>query len=253
MKKILLWTLFFIWACCTIVFAAAPTRTSTYVSGDAILANDVTGNEDSIFNYLQGGVDVIKDGSIVNADINGSANIQSDKLNLTAVVQNIANTGTLSNTGNVTVTGNQTITGYIAATGTINTAGLYDNGSELIPQGAIILWSGTIASIPSGWELCDGTCSITCPDLTNRFIVGADADDGGVAKSTITGSALASHDTGVMPAHTHTKTMYQVSGTGSGLGQTGLTSSAQTMTTDSSGTGTKVIPVFYSLAYIIKN
>ena len=39
------------------------------------------------------------------------------------------------------------------------------------PSGGIIMWSGSIASIPSGWYLCDGSNST--PDLRNRFIVGA--------------------------------------------------------------------------------
>jgi len=37
------------------------------------------------------------------------------------------------------------------------------------PQGGIIMWSGTIASIPAGWALCDGTNST--PDLTDKFVV----------------------------------------------------------------------------------
>ena len=37
------------------------------------------------------------------------------------------------------------------------------------PQGGIIMWSGTIASIPAGWVLCDGANGT--PDLTDKFIV----------------------------------------------------------------------------------
>ncbi|MDA8640977.1 hypothetical protein N9L37_01265 [Flavobacteriaceae bacterium] len=40
-----------------------------------------------------------------------------------------------------------------------------------IPVGGIILWSGSIDSIPSNWQLCNGTNST--PDLRDRFIVGA--------------------------------------------------------------------------------
>lgn len=116
-----------------------------------------------------------------------------------------------------------------------------------VPSGVIVMWSGTIASIPTGWVLCDGSNST--PDLRNRFIVAADADDSGVAKSTITGSALQSHDTGVMPAHTHSVTV--LSG-GSGLGNGG-NSNCSTSTTGSTGTGTKVIAVFYALAFIMKS
>lgn len=40
-----------------------------------------------------------------------------------------------------------------------------------IPQGAIIMWSGSVGDIPAGWALCDGTDGT--PNLRDRFIVGA--------------------------------------------------------------------------------
>ena len=43
--------------------------------------------------------------------------------------------------------------------------------SNILPKGLISMWYGSIASIPSGWALCDGTNST--PDLRDRFIVGA--------------------------------------------------------------------------------
>jgi hypothetical protein len=44
-------------------------------------------------------------------------------------------------------------------------------GVEGVPAGGIIMWSGTIANIPSGFALCDGTNGT--PDLRDRFVVGA--------------------------------------------------------------------------------
>ena len=38
-------------------------------------------------------------------------------------------------------------------------------------SGMIMLWSGSIGSIPSGWYLCDGTNGT--PDLRDRFVVGS--------------------------------------------------------------------------------
>lgn len=38
-----------------------------------------------------------------------------------------------------------------------------------MPTGGIIMWSGTTASIPAGWSLCDG--SNGTPDLTDKFII----------------------------------------------------------------------------------
>jgi hypothetical protein len=60
--------------------------------------------------------------------------------------------------------------------------------------GMILLWSGSIASIPSGWALCDGTSGT--PDLRNRFIVGAGST---YAVNATGGSADA-----ITVSHTHT-------------------------------------------------
>jgi len=55
-----------------------------------------------------------------------------------------------------------------------------------VPKGVIVMWSGTIANIPSGWALCDGTNGT--PDLRDRFVVGAKQDATGVAKTNLTGA-----------------------------------------------------------------
>jgi len=70
--------------------------------------------------------------------------------------------------------------------------------SGYVPFGAIMMWSGTIAQIPTGWRLCDGNnnttvsilagsvpgqsgmTTITIPDLRERFVVGAGGDNNGV-------------------------------------------------------------------------
>lgn len=49
------------------------------------------------------------------------------------------------------------------------------NTTAAVPIGAIIMWGGSVTSIPLGWGLCNGTVygNITSPDLTGRFVVGA--------------------------------------------------------------------------------
>ena len=69
--------------------------------------------------------------------------------------------------------------------------------TELV-AGLILVWSGTIATIPTGWVLCNG--SNGTPDLRNTFIMGASTDDAGVAKGTICGST---EQTGGAPCHNH--------------------------------------------------
>lgn len=63
-----------------------------------------------------------------------------------------------------------------------------------VPIGAILMWSGSIASIPSGYALCDGTNGT--PDLRDRFVVGA----GNLYTVNATGG---SRDA-VVVSHTHT-------------------------------------------------
>ncbi len=70
-----------------------------------------------------------------------------------------------------------------------------------VPTGIIVMWSGSVGSIPSGWAFCDGTNST--PDLRDRFILAsgttnAVASTGGNNNVTLTIAEL--------PAHLHTGT-----------------------------------------------
>ena len=59
-------------------------------------------------------------------------------------------------------------------------------GNGVVPVGGIIMWSGTIASLASSapnFKLCDGNNGT--PDLRNRFVIGANADDSGNATTNI--------------------------------------------------------------------
>jgi len=127
----------------------------------------------------------------------------------------------------------------------------------VIPRGGIIIWSGSIASIPAGWALCDGTNGT--PDLQNRFVVGASVDDGDVAKTEIKGSPMQTggqHQVTLtvqqIPPHTHSESghgHYQNNWSGDDpIGH------SQTTQTGSTGGGQphENCPPFFALAYIMK-
>jgi hypothetical protein len=116
-----------------------------------------------------------------------------------------------------------------------------------VPSGGIIMWSGTIAAIPTGWLLCNGTAGT--PDLRNRFIIGASVDNAGVANTSITGSNTQSGGSkdSIVPYHNHTATSTDaghthptVGGTGNAQGGGATFSAAYvqgTTPTTTSGTG----------------
>lgn len=89
------------------------------------------------------------------------------------------------------------VTGLVVGS-TVSAPGSEDNS---LPVGSIIIWSGTVASIPTGWQLCDGTNGT--PDLRDRFVVGARQDSGGTAMTTVSGSLTKS---GGSISHTHSGT-----------------------------------------------
>jgi hypothetical protein len=140
-------------------------------------------------------------------------------------------------------------------------------------SGMIMMWSGTIATIPTGWVLCNGSNST--PDLRNRFIIGAHSDTAGVAYTTITGSNTQTGGTkdAIVVSHTHTATSTDSGHThtqnGFGGSAPGATTSATPIFGSSTtGTGTANItttiastgssgtdqnlPPYYALAFIMK-
>ena len=74
----------------------------------------------------------------------------------------------------------------------------------------IVMWSGTLAEIPAGWQFCDGTNGT--PDLCDRFVQGvqsgqAPGETGGAHEIQLTGDNLPAHghsfQTGTGGSHYH--------------------------------------------------
>lgn len=130
---------------------------------------------------------------------------------------------------------------------------------DSLPAGCIIMWGGTIASIPSGWKLCDGTNGT--PDLRDRFVVGASQDNGGVAKTNVSGALTqtggeAKHTLTIeeIPAHTHSYRWYpswRFSGD-SEWGAKGSPDDSHQTGSAGGGQAHNNLPPYYALAYIMK-
>ena len=82
---------------------------------------------------------------------------------------------------------------------TASASGLNTAASHYVPSGGIIMWSGAINAIPSGWALCDG--SNGTPNLVDRFVMGA---GGGTAVGATGGANSKTLSADNIPAHSHT-------------------------------------------------
>ena len=132
------------------------------------------------------------------------------------------------------------------------------NSPATIPSGVIVIWSGAITAIPSGWVICDGNNST--PDLSDRFVIHASADSGDTYDVGDTGGSTTSGGhtlvTSEMPAHTHTydKDVPVLLAQSASYTTRPSISSAATGSTGGGGshTHTGTIPPYYALAYIMK-
>lgn len=91
-------------------------------------------------------------------------------------------------------------TGTIGAYAAMNAPSVQKAGNELLPTGVILMWSGSLASIPAGYILCDGTSGT--PDLRNTFILGA-GSTGYSAPGATGGAFTASAATSTGGSHSH--------------------------------------------------
>jgi len=194
-----------------------------------------------------------------------------DKLNYirgdTNILGNITTPGNMS-LNNLDVVGKTKIESSLDVRGDVNITGkLTATNNILVPNGIIVMWSGSIRNIPSGWALCDGKNGT--PDLQNRFIMGSVSD---LNTGQIGGSSSVTLQTGNIPSHKHHySTTFNFTGMvqnsnklsqsvipNGGDGWLGLPYNGGGIKiddyTDNTGSGIPfdIIPLYYKLAFIMK-
>jgi hypothetical protein len=179
-----------------------------------------------------------------------------------------SNSPTLTGTPLAPTASSGTSTTQIASTAFVATA-----VAAVFPSGGIIIWSGSSASIPTGWVLCNGSNST--PDLRDKFVVGAGSTyavgaTGGSANAIVVSHTHTATSTVTDPGHQHTirstagaslrinlnddGRFTGDSGTDCGptaTATTGITVATTNSTEGSSATNAN-LPPYYALCYIMK-
>lgn len=223
-----------------------------YYGADTYFNGNVTFYKDVNFDTLNSRAAVFQ-----NLSVTGVSTIGNLRVNPTGTGSTVGTAGIVTyygDAGNMTVNGTSLTT---AITGI----------GAIVPTGVIVMWSGSVASIPTGWALCNG--SNGTPDLRSRFIVGATSDastgvtfnaDTGVVSGAYgpgnTGGSVA-HQLSIaeMPAHTHL-TANALTGTATAWPTGGgfLVNGSDGNTSSSTGSSDfhENRPPYYALAFIMK-
>jgi hypothetical protein len=246
---------------------------TTIGSGTAASIAGTTGN----FSGNLASLGSVSGASGIFGAVSGTTGTFSGAMSAASLAGSAATGSGASGTWNIAILGNAatstTVTTTVASGATGTTQPVTTNNTTLattafvraiIPAGIILMWSGSIASIPSGWVLCDGTNST--PDLRNRFIVGAG--------STYTPGNTGGSADAIVVAHTHTATVNDPghfhsydrpgpsnaanppgsSGSQAAAASTGSKTTGITVSNSTEGvSGTNAnLPPYYALAYIMK-
>lgn len=223
-------------------------------------------------------------GTLTSLTVSGNLTVDTNTLKVDSVNNRVGINKTTP-TVPLDVVGNTVITGTLTVTGTATIG-----GSNISPffAGMIMMWSGLVATVPTGWVVCNGLNST--PNLQDRFVVctGTTYLQGTSGGSTTT-NLSGIHDHGgvvggtsltvsQMPAHAHRTNSLNSTGTlattntnytvinQSGVGGTLYGSSTVSQGIELTGSGTThnhsitsdpghthiVTPPYYSLVFIMK-
>lgn len=126
-----------------------------------------------------------------------------------------------------------------------------------LPIGTILPYVGSLANVPSGWHLCDGTNGT--PDLRDRFLTGAGSlyglgDTGGENYHTLTVSELPSHNHRLPTGYANLGDGWAHSVGESGAELSGVTYGSHPAYTQNIGENTphENRPPYYAVYYIMR-
>ena len=232
-------------------------NTTSVANAINVGVNEVSDDAEKFVSFFSGNSGNLPNQVDAGIKYNPSTNLLTTTVTTAQVAQNLTGTPTIS-VNAITASGSVTASSFIGdGSNLTNIQAGQVQGNSIFVQGMIIMWNSTVASIPTGFVLCDG--SNGTPDLRGRFVVGHHPtnndydinDTGGSESVTLTVNQMPSHkhdtsvdNTKLFPSNGQTSINFGGAG--------GYPATTFTMSNTGGGQSHENRPPYYALCYIMK-
>ena len=232
-------------------------NTTSVANAINVGVNEVSDNAEKFLSFFSGSTGNLPNQVDAGLKYNPSTNLLTTTVTTAQVAQNLTGTPSIS-VNAITASGSVTASSFIGdGSNLTNIQAGQVVGNSIFVQGMIIMWNSTVATIPTGFVLCDG--SNGTPDLRGRFVVGHHPSNNDYDIDDTGGSESVTLTVAQMPSHKHDTTFdnkrYFPGGGSTSIsfgGAGGYPADIFTMSNEGGGQSHENRPPYYALCYIMK-
>jgi|TARA_B100000085_G_scaffold115729_1_gene105367 hypothetical protein len=232
-------------------------NTTSVANAINVGVNEVSDNAEKFVSFFSGSTGNLPNQVDAGLKYNPSTNLLTTTVTTAQVAQNLTGTPSIS-VNAITASGSVTASSFIGdGSNLTNIQAGQVVGNSIFVQGMIIMWNSTVASIPTGFALCDG--SNGTPDLRGRFVVGHHPNNNDYEIDDTGGSESVTLTVAQMPSHKHDTTFdnkkYFPGGGSTSIsfgGAGGYPADTFSMSNEGGGQSHENRPPYYALCYIMK-
>ena len=232
-------------------------NTTSVANAINVGVNEVSDNAEKFVSFFSGSTGNLPNQVDAGLKYNPSTNLLTTTVTTAQVAQNLTGTPSIS-VNAITASGSVTANSFIGdGSNLTNIQAGQVVGNSIFVQGMIIMWNSTVATIPTGFVLCDG--SNGTPDLRGRFVVGHHPNNNEYDINDTGGSESVTLSINQMPSHKHdtsvdnTKLFPSNGQTSINFGGAGgYPATTFTMSNTGGGQSHENRPPYYALCYIMK-
>ena len=130
-------------------------NTTSVANAINVGVNEVSDNAEKFVSFFSGNSGNLPNQVDAGIKYNPSTNLLTTTVTTAQVAQNLTGTPTIS-VNAITASGSVTASSFIGDGSNLTNIQEQVQGNSIFVQGMIIMWNSTVASIPTGFVLCDG-------------------------------------------------------------------------------------------------